>query len=137
MFRYTTTKYQLKKASIGSAGYDICANEDTTIDPHSSKLIKTGIKIAVDSGYYAKIESRSGLAYKKKVTVEAGVIDSDYRGEVLVLLYNHSSDTFEIKNGDRIAQIVLIKIADEEFEEVSDIDKTERNTGGFGSTGVN
>jgi len=125
-------------ACIGDAGMDLSANENHVIKPGESALVKTGIAIAVGTGYEAQVRPRSGLAYKNQVTVlnTPGTIDSGYRGEVGVILINHGKSDFEVRAGDRIAQIVINKVESAEIVEVDDLDDTERGTGGFGSTGV-
>ena len=98
--------------------------------------MKTGLSISFPTGLYARIAPRLGLALKKFVDVGAGVIDGDYRGEVGVVLFNHGDQDFEVKMGDRIAQLILEKIDTPPVEEVQDLDDTVRGSGGFGSTGV-
>lgn len=92
--------------------------------------------MAIPSGHYGRVAPRSGLAVKNSIDTGAGVIDEDYRGNVGVLLFNHSDVDFQINRGDRIAQLVLEKIITPTVVEVDSLDETERNTGGFGSTGV-
>ena len=108
------------------------------IAPRGRVLIPTGLFIEVPSGYKANVVPRSGLALKAGITVanSPGTIDEDYRGEIGVILINHSNDNFIIKNGDRIAQLVLTKYEKIEFEEVNELSNTDRGEGGFGSTGV-
>ena len=98
--------------------------------------MKTGLSISFPTGLYARIAPRSGLALKKFIDVGAGVVDSDYRGEVGVVLFNHGDQDFEVKMGDRIAQLILEKIDTPPVEEVQGLDDTVRGSGGFGSTGV-
>ena len=98
--------------------------------------MKTGLSISFPTGLYARIAPRSGLALKKFIDVGAGVVDADYRGEVGVVLFNHGDQDFEVKMGDRIAQLILEKIDTPPVEEVQGLDDTVRGTGGFGSTGV-
>lgn len=123
----------------GAAGMDLyAAVEDTeTIQPGEIKLVSAGISIALPEGYEAQIRPRSGLALKHGITMvnTPGTIDSDYRGEVGLILTNLGQAPFIIKRGDRIAQMVINKVARAEFFEVADMDETERNSGGFGSTG--
>jgi dUTP pyrophosphatase len=125
--------------TIGSAGLDLRANLENpvTLNPGEWKLIPTGLSIALPVGYEAQVRPRSGLAYKHGITVlnSPGTIDADYRGDVGVILINHSKHSFEIKNGERIAQLVIAKHEQAEWIEVKELDKTERGTGGFGSTG--
>lgn len=125
-----------QRQTINSAGYDLHAYESVSIPPHERKLISTGIQLAIPVGCYGQICSRSGLALKYGIICIAGVIDSDYRGTVGVLLYNTSNTTFEVKKGDRIAQLIIIPILTPTLLEASSLEKTERGEGGFGSTGV-
>lgn len=124
-----------------SAGMDLRANLDEPVVLKSleRKLISTGLFIALPSGYEAQIRPRSGLAFKYGLTVlnAPGTIDADYRGEIGVVLVNLSNDTFEIEDGERIAQMVIAKHETVELIEVDTLDETERGAGGFGSTGIN
>jgi dUTP pyrophosphatase len=124
----------------GSAGMDLVAGigEDIIIKSHESKLIKTGIAIALEKGYEAQIRPRSGLALKNGITVlnTPGTIDCDYRGEICVILINHGKEDFIVSKGMRIAQMVISKYEQAEIVEVNDLDETLRGKGGFGSTGV-
>ncbi len=126
--------YQTK----GSAGFDLHSIEDITINPMERKLIKTGLAFEIEFGYEVQIRPRSGLALKNGITVlnSPGTIDSDYRGEICVLLINFGSVAFEIKNGDRIAQAIIKEVIQAKFEEVSELAQTDRGENGFGSTGV-
>ena len=123
-----------------SAGLDLRAHikEEINLNPMSRVLIKTGLFIQLPEGYEAQIRPRSGLAYKNGITVlnTPGTIDADYRGEVGVLLINLSNDSFKIKNGDRIAQMVIAKYEQAEWISVEQLDTTQRGDGGFGSTGI-
>ena len=123
-----------------SAGLDLRAHieEEIILNPMSRVLIKTGLFIQLPEGYEAQIRPRSGLAYKNGITVlnTPGTIDADYRGEVGVLLINLSNDSFKIKNGDRIAQMVIAKYEQAEWISVEQLDTTQRGDGGFGSTGI-
>lgn len=123
------------RASTGAAGYDLHALNDGVIEARSQSGIKTGIAIAVPDGHYGRIAPRSGLAFRDKLDVMAGVIDSDYRGEVVVILFNHSDKPFSFKSGDRIAQLILEKCSTPPVKLVDDLDNTSRGEGGFGSTG--
>ena len=125
-----------KRSTDGAAGYDLCASQDCTIPAGGKGLVKTGLSISFPTGLYARIAPRSGLALKKFIDVGAGVVDSDYRGEVGVVLFNHGDQDFEVKMGDRIAQLILEKIDTPPVEEVQGLDDTVRGSGGFGSTGV-
>ena len=124
----------------GAAGMDIsaCLTEDVILNPMERKLIPTGFAIAVPDGYAAYLYARSGLASKKGITLPncVGVIDSDYRGEVKVALVNLSDEPFEIKNGDRIAQMVISPVIQAILVEKEELSETKRAGGGFGSTGV-
>lgn len=121
--------------SPGAAGYDLYAAEECLVHPENRALVSTDIAVEVPIGYYARIAPRSGLACKG-VTVDAGVVDADYRGTVKVLLVNHKKvDPYHVKKGDRIAQMILEKILTLEIEVVDSLGSTERGTGGFGSTG--
>ncbi len=123
-----------------SAGMDLRANlnESITLHPMERILIKTGLYIALPDGYEAQIRPRSGLALKKGITVlnSPGTIDSDYRGEIGVLLINLSKEDFVIQDGERIAQMVVARHEQAAFTEVEILDETERGEGGYGHTGV-
>ena len=125
-----------KRGTEGADGYDLCAAQSCTIPAGGKGLVKTGISIQFPTGLYARIAPRSGLALKKFIDVGAGVVDADYRGEVGVVLFNHGDQDFEVKMGDRIAQLILEKISTPAVEEVSGLDETVRGSGGFGSTGI-
>ena len=121
----------------GSAGMDLTSAEDILIAPGEVKLVKTGIAIALEEGYEAQVRPRSGLALKHEITVlnTPGTIDSDYRGEVCVILINHGKEYFQVTRGMRIAQMVIAKYERAEIEVVEILDETKRGKGGFGSTG--
>jgi len=125
------------RASNGAAGYDLYATEDTLLNSMERKLLNTGVKVSIPKGFYGRLAPRSGLALKNGLDVLAGVIDSDYTGEVGVLLINLSCDPITIKTGDRIAQIIFEKCFDVDFTIVDELPKTDRGTDGFGSTGIN
>ena len=131
-----------KYETEGAAGLDLFAatKEDTKIiiNPKKAEMIPTGIAISVPSGYEAQIRPRSGLAAKNGITVlnSPGTIDSDYRGEILVMLINHSNKDFEILRGMRIAQMVISKIEQFNLISVDELDTTDRGKDGFGSTGI-
>jgi len=126
------------RARKGDAGADLFALEDDYIMPGQRKLIKTGIAIAVPNGYYARIAPRSGLAFKKGIDVMAGVIDVGYRNEVGVVLINLSDageeGRFAIQKGDKIAQLIIERCYDVDWQVVDNLDDTYRGQGGFGST---
>jgi dUTP pyrophosphatase len=127
--------------TTGSAGMDLRAalpaSEPVVLHPGERKLIPTGLKIALEPGYEAQVRPRSGLALKHGVTClnSPGTIDSDYRGEVGVILINHGQLAFEINRGERIAQMVIAPYAQAVMAEVEALDETARGAGGFGSTG--
>lgn len=127
-------------ATPQSAGMDLRANidEPVTLRPMERRIIPTGLYIALPEGYEAQVRPRSGLALKHGVTVlnSPGTIDADYRGEIGVLLVNLSADDFVITAGERIAQMVVARHEQGEFEVVEELDKTERGEGGYGHTGV-
>ena len=125
-----------KRSTDGAAGYDLCASQDCTIPAGGKGLVKTKLSISFPTGLYARIAPRSGLALKRFIDVGAGVVDSNYRGEVGVVLFNHGDQDFEVKMGDRIAQLILEKIDTPPVEEVQGLNNTVHGSGGFGSTGV-
>lgn len=126
--------------TTGSAGVDLRAftGEDIVIKPMERKMIHTGLYMQIPEGYEGSVRPRSGLAIKNGITVinTPGVCDSDYTGEICVLLINLSNEDFVIKNGDRIAQMLFKKVERAIFAEVRELDETERGEGGFGHTGV-
>ena len=120
-----------------AAGYDLYAAEDAVVVCGTRKLIKTNISMEITPGYYGRIAPRSGLAYKNGIDVLAGVIDSDYRGDIGVILYNTDKNIdFTVKKGDRIAQIIFEACYIATLNNVENLDNTLRQAGGFGSTGV-
>lgn len=123
----------------GAAGMDLHAylTETITLEPLERKLIPTGLFMEIPYGYEVQVRPRSGMAYKHGITVAnaPGTIDSDYRGELKVILINLSNETFTIQDGDRVAQMVIAKHDWAEWEEVESLDETERGSGGFGHTG--
>jgi dUTP pyrophosphatase len=119
----------------GDAGADLCSSADTVIPARGKMLVPTGIRLALPEGHVGLIWPRSGMAVKNGIDCGAGVIDSQYRGEVKVLLFNHSDGEHFIKQGDRIAQLLVQKIETVEFLPVDDLDATDRDSSGFGSTG--
>lgn len=124
-----------ERKSKEAAGYDICSIQDLTIEPGSQALVGTGLAMRCPLGTYARVAPRSGLAVKG-IHVGAGVIDRDYRGEVKVLLINLGSTPFVIKQGDRIAQVILEQCVMVDPICVESLDDTHRGDGGFGSTGI-
>lgn len=120
----------------GSAGMDVFSNEDYILKPERRTIISTGLFVEIPQGYEIQIRPRSGMAAKYGITVlnSPGTIDSDYRGEIGVILYNSGQSNFEIRKGDRIAQLVLAPVFQAEWEEVKELSDTDRGEGGFGST---
>ncbi len=124
-------------ATAGAAGMDVVSAEDVTIAPGMRHAVATGLAIAIPEGYEIQVRPRSGLALKHGITVPntPGTIDSDYRGELKVILINHGGADFAIRRGDRVAQLVLAPVTRASWREVETLDETARGTGGFGSTG--
>ena len=122
-------------AHAGDAGADITASKKIAIPPRERTLVSTGVRLEIPEGCVGLIWPRSGLAVKKGIDCGAGVIDSHYRGEIKVLLFNHSDTEFQIDPGDRIAQILIQKVERVEFYPADKLNKTSRNDAGFGSTG--
>ena len=124
-------------ATSGSAGMDVVSAEDVTIAPGARHAVVTGLSVAIPQGFEIQVRPRSGLAFKHGITVPntPGTIDSDYRGELRVLLINHGSEDFAIARGDRVAQLVLAPVVQAAWSEVEELDATQRGAGGFGSTG--
>ena len=126
--------------SAYAAGYDLYAcleGENLTIPPHTSAKVPTGVALAIPEGYFGAVYARSGLACKQGLRPAncVGVVDSDYRGEVMVFLHNDNDEERSIQNGDRIAQLVIQPYLSVSFTEVEELDDTARGAGGFGSTG--
>lgn len=124
------------RGSKGAAGYDLTAVEECIILPGRRAVVATGISVKVPEGTYGRIAPRSGLAVKHGIQVGAGVIDSDYTGELKVVLFNHNNKKYSIKPGFRIAQLILEQCVTPEVVEVDDLEATDRGSNGFGSTGV-
>ena len=128
-----------KYETNGSSGMDLAANivDDINIDPGKTAIIPTGLALSIPKGFEVQIRPRSGLAAKKKITVlnTPGTIDSDYRGEIKVILINLGQETFKVEKGLRIAQMVVCPVVQAQIKEVEDLSETERGKGGFGSTG--
>ena len=133
--KVTLPSYKTK----GASGMDLMAfvKEKIVIKPQTSALIPTGLSVAFSEDYEIQIRPRSGLAAKNNISVlnTPGTIDSDYRGELKIIIFNHSNDDFVVNNNDRVAQMVLTPIAKMELEEANELPKTLRGEGGFGSTG--
>ena len=129
-----------KYETTGSSGMDLAANINSNInlDPGKTAIIPTGLTLSIPKGYEIQIRPRSGLAAKKKISVlnTPGTIDSDYRGEIKVILINHGDAPFQVEKGLRIAKMVVCPIVQAQIEEVNDLNETERGKGGFGSTGT-
>ncbi len=119
----------------GDAGADLKASGSSIVPARGKALVSTGLCIQLPEGHVGLIWPRSGLAVKHSIDCGAGVIDTKYRGEVKVLLFNHSDENFTIKPGDRIAQLLIQKVENVSFIPVENLNETERNEGGFGSTG--
>lgn len=135
-------------ATAGAAAMDICSAEDVDLYSHKTKMVSTGFAVAVPDGYELQVRPRSGMASKGiTVTNSPGTVDSDYRGEIKILLQNTNpassafgspyANRFEVRRGDRIAQLVLAPVTQAVVEEVEELDETIRGAGGFGSTGRN
>ncbi|MBE5074452.1 dUTP diphosphatase [Erythrobacteraceae bacterium E2-1 Yellow Sea] len=124
-------------ATSGAAGMDIVSAEDVTLAPGARHAVATGLAVAIPQGYEIQVRPRSGLALKHGITVPntPGTIDSDYRGELKVIMINHGSEPFPIARGDRVAQLVLAPVTQAAWAEVDKLDDTARGAGGFGSTG--
>ena len=124
-------------ATPGAAGMDVVAAEEATLAPGERHAVATGFSVAIPEGFEIQVRPRSGLALKHGITVPntPGTIDSDYRGELKVILINHGGEPFPIHRGDRIAQLVLAPVTLAAWVEVAELDETERGAGGFGSTG--
>jgi dUTP pyrophosphatase len=127
-------------ASEGASGVDLlaCVDDEVGIPPGESLLIPTGLCAQIPRGYEAQVRPRSGLALRHGITIlnTPGTIDSDYRGEIGVILINHGRDTFTIRRGDRIAQLVISTVCEPVFEEVDSLEDSSRGPGGFGHTGI-
>ena len=123
--------------SDGAAGLDVVAAEDVTLAPGARHAVATGFAIAIPAGYEVQVRPRSGLALKHGITClnTPGTIDEDYRGEVKVILANLGAEPFEVRRGERIAQLVPAAVVKAGFREVANLDETQRGAGGFGSTG--
>ena len=123
------------RGSAGAAGLDLYAVERVTIGPGGRAAVRTGLAAAVPAGFYGRVAPRSGLAVRHGIDVLAGVVDSDYRGEILCALVNHGAEPFEVEPGARVAQLVVEAIATPEPAWAEELEETGRGAGGFGSTG--
>ena len=124
-------------ATVGAAGMDVVSAETVSIAPGARHPVATGLALAIPKGYEIQVRPRSGLALKHGVTVPntPGTIDSDYRGELKVIMINHGAEPFAIERGDRVAQLVLAPVTQAAWDVVDELDETDRGEGGFGSTG--
>ena len=132
---FTGTGLAPRRASEWAAGADLFAAGDMTLAPGERALVPTGLYLAIPDGHAGLVWPRSGLAVKHGIDTMAGVIDSDYRGEVRVLLVNHGTEPFAIRRGDRIAQLLIQRVERAEFEPAAGLPPSGRGEGGFGSTG--
>ena len=123
------------RGSAFAAGLDVCSIEDVEIGPGQRTVAKTGLAVAIPHGFYGRVAPRSGLAAKNGLDVLAGVIDSDYRGEICCLLYNTGDETIKLAAGSKICQLIIEQIITPEAVWATDLDETARGAGGFGSTG--
>lgn len=123
------------RGSASAAGWDLYASQECVVPARGKAIIATDIAIAVPAGYYGRVAPRSGMAWKHHTDIGAGVVDSDYRGAVGVVMFNHADDDLQIAVGDRVAQLVIEQISIAPLTLVDDLDSTERGEGGYGSTG--
>ena len=123
------------QATEGDAGYDLYSLEEVTLAPMARAVVKTGISIAIPMGFYGRVAPRSGLAVKKGLDVLAGVVDAGYRGDVGVVLINLSSENITLEKQSKVAQLIFEKCEDMNFETVLSLEVSDRNAGGFGSSG--
>jgi len=124
-----------RRGSALAAGLDIYSIEDLIIEPKQRVMAKTGLAVAIPAGFYGRVAPRSGLAVKNGLDVLAGVIDSDYRGEICCLLYNTGDEVISLPAGSKICQLIVEQIITPEAAWAADLDETARGAGGFGSTG--
>jgi dUTP pyrophosphatase len=124
-----------QRGSALAAGLDVCAIEDVEIGPRQRGMARTGLAVAIPPGFYGRVAPRSGLAAKNGLDVLAGVIDSDYRGEICCLLYNTGDEVIKLPAGSKICQLILEQIITPEADWATELDETARGAGGFGSTG--
>lgn len=135
--KLTEKAFTPTRGSDKAAGFDLKSAYNLTIPARGRNVCMTDIQISLPRGCYGRVAPRSGLAAKHGIDVGAGVIDEDYRGNVGIILFNHSDKDFEIKEGDRVAQLICEKILYPDIMEVEDLDDTTRGARGFGSTGIN
>jgi dUTP diphosphatase len=124
-----------KRGSVLAAGLDVCGIDDVEIQPKQRVMARTGLAVAIPPGFYGRVAPRSGLAAKNGLDVLAGVIDSDYRGEIVCVLYNTGDETIKLPAGSKICQLIIEQIITPEATWATDLDETARGAGGFGSTG--
>ena len=124
-----------KRGSVLAAGLDICGIQDLEIAPKQRVMARTGLAVAIPPGFYGRVAPRSGLAAKNGLDVLAGVIDSDYRGEIVCVLYNTGDEIIKLPAGSKICQLIIEQIITPESTWATDLDETTRGAGGFGSTG--
>jgi dUTP pyrophosphatase len=124
-----------KRGSALAAGLDVCGIEDLNIAPKQRVMARTGLAVAIPAGFYGRVAPRSGLAAKNGLDVLAGVIDSDYRGEIVCVLYNTGDEPIKLPAGSKICQLIIEQIITPEATWATDLDETARGAGGFGSTG--
>ena len=124
-----------KRGSALAAGLDVCGIEELEIEPKQRVMARTGLAVAIPPGFYGRVAPRSGLAAKNGLDVLAGVIDSDYRGEIVCVLYNTGDETIKLPGGSKICQLIVEQVITPEATWASDLDETARGAGGFGSTG--
>ncbi|XP_053615702.1 deoxyuridine 5'-triphosphate nucleotidohydrolase [Plodia interpunctella] len=134
--RITEHAFTPRKGSDKAAGLDMKSAYDAVVPARGKALIKTDLQIELPPNCYGRVAPRSGLALKNSIDVGAGVIDEDYRGNIGVVLFNHSDEDFQVKKGDRIAQLICERIYYPEVEEVKTLNETKRGENGFGSTGT-
>ena len=125
-----------QRASLGAAGYDLFAAEATIISPGTRSVVKTDLSVGIPPRHYGRVAPRSGLSYKFGMDIGAGVIDSDYTGPLGIVMINNGVKDFEIKPGDRVAQLLLERVSVPDVEEVESLEVTQRGNKGFGSTGT-
>lgn len=124
-----------QRGSALAAGLDVCSIEDVEVGPKQRVTAKTGLAVAIPAGFYGRIAPRSGLAAKKGLDVLSGVIDADYRGEILCLLYNTGDEIINLPAGSKICQMIIEQIITPDAAWATELDETARGAGGFGSTG--
>ena len=124
-----------KRGSVLAAGLDLCTIGEVQIEAKQRGVARTGLAVAIPPGFYGRVAPRSGLAVRKGLDVLAGVIDSDYRGEICVVLYNTGDEPINLPAGSKICQLIVEQIITPEAEWATDLDETARGAGGFGSTG--